>query len=131
MSETVAAKARSGTVHEFAEDEKAPTCGTQAILGPAANNNVGAKKSHEVDVDDVDPWKLCEKCYPERYKEYPDNDHWFDVEPAWKWDGALGGDFSCFVTCQKCAFALPCRSKSEAYSVGYEHKRYPERDLGR
>lgn len=126
MSDPVAAKGDAGTVHKYPEGEETPECGTYAPLGPAHSH--GAKKRHEVDVDDVDPWKLCQKCFPDEYKKYPENDHWFDVKGAHQWKGTLGSDYTCFVECSGCDFIQPCRSKSEAYNIGYHHKRYPEKE---
>lgn len=124
MSESVAAKGAAGTVHLYPEGEKSPKCGTYAPLGPASSH--GAKRRHAVDVDDVDPWTLCEKCFPDKHKDYPENDHWFDVRPAREWDGTLGSDYTCFVECTHCGWKHPARSKSEAYAAGYDHKRYPD-----
>lgn len=124
MKGLVPAKGAAGTVHLYPEGEKSPECGTQAPLGPASSH--GAKMRHEVDVDDVDPWNLCQKCFPDKHKDYPENDHWFDVEPAWKWDGKLGSDYTYYVECS-CGWKHPAGSKSEAYSAGYDHKRYPDK----
>lgn len=122
--EMVAAKGDAGTVHKYPEGEDSPACGTYAPLGPASSH--GAKRRNEVDVGEVDPWKLCQNCFPDEYKEYPENDHWFNVEPAWKWDGTLGSAYSHYVECSGCDFKQPVGSKQEGYAIGYSHKRYPE-----
>lgn len=128
--ETGAAKAATGTVHEFALDSEEPTCGTEAVFAPTTNGNVGARRSHDVDLDDVDPWNFCQKCYPDRYEKFPENDHWFDVLGRAEIDGTLGSAYYGVVRCSGCDFEQPVGSKSEAYALGYEHKRYPVKDLG-
>lgn len=117
------ARGDAGTVHKFPADSDAPECGTITLTG---SHRAGALKRQKVDIDEIDPWNLCQKCFPQKYKKYPENDHWFDVKGAHEWKGKLGEDFTCFVECN-CGFTQPCSSKSEAYAVGYDHKRYPER----
>lgn len=123
------AKAKSDTVHLFPDDEKTPVCGTQAVIGPSANDNNGAKKSHPVDLEDVEPWNLCQKCFPDKYQKYPENDHWFDIVGSAEYNGTLGSAYYAVVQCSECDFEKPVTNKSQAYGVGYEHKRHPERDL--
>lgn len=122
----VVARGDAGTVHKYDTESESPRCGAYAPKGPASSH--GAKRRGEVTVDEVDPWNLCQDCFPEEYEKYPENDHWFNVEPAWKWDGKLGSKFTCFVECSGCDFKQPCASESEAYHVGYTHKRYPDRE---
>lgn len=123
-------KADSGTVHKYEGDSRSPQCGAYTVEGLSRNNNQGALRRHEVDPEEVKPWTLCQDCYPDLYKKYPENDHWFNVEPAWKWKGKLGARYTCFVECQceDCDWIQPASSKREAYSMGYDHKRYPERE---
>lgn len=124
----VIAKGDAGTVHKYPEGEEEPKCGAYTPQG--ITNKRGAERRHEVDLDDVDPWKLCQDCFPDEYKEYPENDHWFDVKGAHQWKGKLGSAYTCFVECTKddCDFIVPCSSKKEAYDYGYHHKRYPDRE---
>lgn len=121
----VHAHGRAETVHKYPEDSNKPKCGAYTPDGIARKR--GAEKRNEVDPAAVDPWQLCQDCYPDMYKKYPDNNHWFDVKPAHKWNGKLGSGYSCFVECDHCGWKEPATSKSQAYSMGYDHKRYPDR----